>query len=643
MLIPATGASVLFQRLQWRLWLFQLLLWALLLPAYTSWSLAVFALLLLAKMWQLYRGGRAWSLTRSNLLAVGMLAVLLLSARQLGVMHLMFHFLLLAAILRLLGLDASRRTDVTQLLWVHYFLLACAFILHQDLWLAVVILLGFVLNLSAHHLAFCRVVPDLHWRRLWPNALLAVLASALLFVAFPRLPPLWQLPGAKLTQTGLGDDLAPGNVSELLQSNALAFRVRFDGMAPPADARYFRAKIYEAFDGETWRAQRPQPRVWPDPGSNNTVLRYSIIAEPHQQFSLFALGLPRQHSSNVATNREWLIVAEQPVSQRISYQLSSELTPLPATGSLQRYLQLPEGNPQARKLAAQLAAGAPGARELVQRIGLYFRTQQFRYSLSPGQIAAPHIDNFLFDHKRGFCSHYAGSSVFLLRAAGVPARLIGGYLGGDWQDDGAYLQVLQKDAHAWVEYFAEGHWQLFDPTALVEPALWSEQPAGTAVADFNGFRGDWLVQRLELWLLQPLRNMDYYWSMWVLGFDSAQQQGLFTRLQAWQQQLRWQGHYVFWLVLPAGLALWWWWRRRRETSATAQLFAPLLRLEAKPAGQSYQQYLQHWMQLAPQHAGLLRQCLQDYLAWQFGGDPAAFVRARRTLQQLLPALKRLKS
>jgi len=164
-----THNPVLFQAVQWRLWLFQLLLWALLLPAYTPWSLAVFALLLLAKLWQLYRNAKPWSLGYSNLLAGAMLLALSLSARDLGVMHLMFHFLLLAAVLRLLGLTPQRRSDVVQLIWVHYFLLACAFILHQDLWLAAIILAAFALNLSAQYLTFCTELPQLRWRVLSRN------------------------------------------------------------------------------------------------------------------------------------------------------------------------------------------------------------------------------------------------------------------------------------------------------------------------------------------------------------------------------------------------------------------------------------------------------------------------------------------
>lgn len=638
----------LFQALQWRLWLFQLLLWALLLPAYTSWSLAVFALLLLAKLWQLYRNGKAWSLGYSNLLAGGMLLALLLSARELGVMHLMFHFLLLAAVLRLLGLTPQRRTDVIQLIWVHYFLLACAFILHQDLWLAAIVLAAFALNLYAQYLTFCTQLPQLNWRILSRNTLMVMLFTGALFVLFPRLPPLWQLPGAKMTQTGLSDNLAPGAVSRLLESEDLAFRVRFSGPAPAASHRYFRAKVYDVFDGSSWRAQRLQPRPLA-PADGMAQYHYTVVAEPHQQFSLFSIGQVQRHSQNALATNEALLVTEQPLSQRLSYQVSSSISPIKASGNINRYLQLPAGNPRSRALAQQLSqnavngSAAASATTLVQQISDYFRQQQFRYSLSPGELSGAQIDQFLFERKLGFCSHYAGATVFLLRAAGIPARLVGGYLGGEWQDDGAYLQVLQKDAHAWVEYYQQGQWLSFDPTALIEPALLLETMSDANLGDFAGAGGDWMLAKLRIMVLQPLRDLDYYWSMWVLSFDSAQQQSLFGQLRQWQQELQVSPDWWLWLLFPTGIAGAWFWWRRPQPNATRRLFLPLLQLQPKAENQSYQQYLAMWAQQQPALMADFNALTQCYLRWQFAGEAAAYAESRLLVRQLLTKLKRLRS
>jgi transglutaminase-like putative cysteine protease len=637
-----TQNQALYQALQWRLWLFQLLLWLLLLPAYTSWSLAVFALLLLAKLWQLYRNGQPWSLGYSNLLAGTMLLALLLSARELGVMHLMFHFLLLAAVLRLLGLTPQRRTDVVQLIWVHYFLLACAFILHQDLWLAAIILAAFALNLYTQYLTFCTQIPQLRWRVLSRNAILVVLVTTALFVLFPRLPPLWQLPGAKMTQTGLTDALAPGAVGRLLQSDALAFRVKFSGQAPGASQRYFRAKVYDLFDGSTWRAQRLQTRPLP-PADAGAQYSYTVVAEPHQQFSLFSLGKPLQHSQNTLHTNEALLVTEQPLSQRLSYQVASNIGPFTATGNINRYLQLPAGNPQSRELARQLRQNSANAATLVEQISQYFQQQQFRYSLTPGELSGAQIDQFLFERKIGFCSHYAGATVFLLRAAGIPARLVGGYLGGEWQDDGAYLQVLQKDAHAWVEYYQAGQWLSYDPTALIEPALLQETLSDATLGDFAGTGDGWMLAQLRVMLLQPLRDLDYYWSMWVLSFDSTQQQGLFGQLRQWQQELRVPANWWFWLLLPVVLSAVWYWRHRPKPDPTSRLFQPLLQLQPKAADQSYQQYLAQWAKQQPALAGELAQLNQCYLRWQFAGETQAYAESRQAMQQLLTGLKRLRS
>ena len=637
-----SAQAKLFTAIQWRLWLFQLILWALFIPAYTSWSLAVFALLLLAKLWQLNQGGAPWSLTKNNVLAGAMLIALLLSAIQLGVIHLMLHLLLLAAILRLLGLTSSKPQDVNQLLWVHYFLVGCAFILHQDLWLAVLIFAVFLLNLQCQFLHYCRQIPTFNWRRISRIGALIMLCTTLLFTLFPRLAPLWQLPGAKLTKTGLSDTLAPGTVGKLLQSNDLAFRVNFDGSRPPAANRYFRAKIYDVFDGVSWYAQLPQPNRQAR-ASITPTYRYTVIVEPHQQLNLFALGEPAIYSNNVVVTPTALIVAKQPVSQRMSYQISSAVGAIANQDVTERFLQLPFGNPKSRQLAEQLKQGSRSATELTGRISQYFQQQQFQYSLTPGEISGAQIDNFLFERKLGFCSHYAGSAVFLLRAAGIPARLVGGYLGGEWQDDGTYLQVLQKDAHAWVEYYQAGRWWSYDPTALIEPALLGETDTAETSSDFTGLEGSWFRQSVDNWLLQPLRNMDYYWAVWVLSFDPVQQRSLFAQLHSWRQNLHLQWQSVLWLGLVPLLILGrWWWRRPRLTPVV-RLFKPLQQVTAKQPAQSYQEYLLQIAQSHPELASTINIVLDGYLRWQFGGEPTGLLQARRAIEQLAEALKRLKS
>ena len=629
---------MLTQSLQWRLWLFQLSIWLLLLPAYNQWTLPVFALLLLAKLWQLYRDAAPWSLGRSNLLAALLLLGLVLSARSLGVIHLMFHFLLLAAILRLLGLTEQRRQDAVQLLWVHYFLLACAFILHQDLWLAMLVFAAFILNLHCQYLLFSdeqATSQRPNRLRQFKRSLFALSALLLLFVLFPRLPPLWQLPGAKLAQTGLTDRLSPGQVSELLDSDALAFRVRFHGDPPQNDQLYFRAKIYQLFDGQNWLAERQSVPVSPQPATSR-VLEYTVIAEPHQQFSLFALGQPHQLSQNLRLNRSQLIYSEQRVSQRISYQLQSSLQNVAASGALQPYLQLPNGNLQSRQLAAQLRQGHADTKSLIAAISQYFSGQGFRYSLSPGQIIGEQIDGFLFERKTGFCSHYAGAAVFLLRAAGVPARLVGGYLGGSWQDNGSYLQVQQRQAHAWVEYYLNGSWVLYDPTALIEPDLLQSFSANAELAAIGDFNSAWLTRYVDQWLLQPLRDLDYYWSAWVLSFDATEQRSLLGRLQQINWQL--QPRDSWWLLLSAVFALWWWWRRP-PADPTRRLFQHLLALQPKEKGQSYQQYLQQWRCRKPELSDDFALLLNAYLGWQFAGRQQDYATALLLSRKIKRALK----
>ncbi|MBU2278878.1 MAG: DUF3488 and transglutaminase-like domain-containing protein [Gammaproteobacteria bacterium] len=661
--------------LQFRLWLVQLALLALLADAFPIWSLAIYAMLLLAKLPQLFAPHPqslrpAWSLALSNVMAVTIVASLLLFNLSGGLLHLMIHFLLLAAILRLLAFRPNDLADFRQLNWVHYFLIACCFILNQSLVMALFIFALLLLQLSCHYLGFAAGNSKLPLKSVFKLTLLFVPLWLALFLLFPRLPPLWQLPVSQVATTGLGNELNPGSIEQLVESDELAFRVEFNDAKPqPADL-YWRARIYDQFDGRSWRmSERSEPGRFEKQSLQSQIISYRLIAEPHQQRHLFSLGIPLQVPSELRVNTAGLLTTRQPLSQRSSYSLTSSLLPIPLAAELSKkppvadastplqphkisaqlapYLALPDGNPKTRALATELAQQAGTPQELVQSISTYLQ-QGYRYTLTPPPLSGQQIDQFLFETQAGFCSHYASAASFLLRAAGVPSRIVGGYLGGEWRDDGRYLQVRQRDAHAWVEYLQDGQWLRFDPTLMVEPdRINSSLDQLLSAAELLRLQGSW-AHRMA-WskrLLQQLEDLDYSWSRWVLGFDDDRQQDLMTVLKDWIEQLQ-QLDWRFWLsivltILTSPL-LWLTfkhWQLRRRQPIPTWLQQQLLPFGSKAPQLTMQQFLQQLLTLYPAAKDAVLAVDESYQRFIFSEDTTALPLLKRQTKQLVKTLQK---
>jgi transglutaminase-like putative cysteine protease len=518
--------------LSWAAIQFSLLL--LLQQAFAGWVIAIFALLLLYRLLSVFKTKAAISLKLVNVLA-GIIAItFFLQLQQAGVLHFMLQILLLAATARLLALQ--HLYEARQLVWVHYFLIACCFILHQDMLIAVFILLVFVVNLYSHYRLFSPSVSHVNWPQTGRSLLIILPLWLAMFLLFPRLPPFWQIPNANIASTGLSDTLDPGSIEQLVQDDSLAFRVEFADALPPRQQLYWRARLYEDFDGRRWQVnalRQNASRQRAADATTDSSLSYSIIAEASQQTGLFALATPLTSSSNVFISPSGLLSSNKPVSQRLSYQVSSSLTPVVLVSGQEQQLNLriAPGNPQTQQFAYQLKQQYPQSHDLVQALAEHFRQQAFYYSLTPPPLGSNSIDAFLFDSRTGFCSHYASASAVILRHAGIAARVVGGYQGGNWHPQQGYLAVRQREAHAWVEYLHNGVWQPFDPTAAVAPerilnSLDSALPEDQRALLDPGWRQLAILQNVR----QQLMHLDYYWSVWVLGFDDTSQRQLWRNL-----------------------------------------------------------------------------------------------------------------
>lgn len=463
-------------------------------------------------------------------------------------------FLIVCALLKLLESRTARDALISAVL--DFFLIATAFLFSQSLGLTLYVLVASIAIVAALLVLQQRegVGPRRTLRRAGVLVGQAVPLMLVLFVFFPRLPPLWTL---NLTQgtarTGFSDSMSPGDISSLSESTETAFRVEFEGPPPPSDRLYWRGLVFAYFDGKRWSQGYPlteqvplPPRGlpgWIEGGQPPApLLHYRIILEPTDQPWLFALDIPRSATAKVGLTRDLRLVSREAVLQRLTYDVESWPDAQADTRELpdwmrRQALQLPVGgNPEARRLAARLRDSTGSTARLVQEILARFRSEGFYYTLEPPPLGENRIDDFLFRTRRGFCEHYASSFVFLMRAAGVPARVVAGYQGGEAGPGGEYWMVRQMDAHAWAEVWMPGQgWVRVDPTAAVAPQRIEHGAAQAAQQrDYWGSSAAGALRHSNYQLLRGLRNLadyvNYRWHRDVVGYDSNRQDGFMERL-----------------------------------------------------------------------------------------------------------------
>lgn len=479
--------------------------------------------------------------------------------------------------------------------------------------------------------------------------------AAMLFLLFPRLDhPLWRLPQSTETATsGLTDRMAPGSIGQLILSDDLAFRADFNGVPPPPEARYWRGIVLWRFDGQAWTAsafrQRAEPAGVPNSADAQRdagpLVEYNITLEPTRRHWFFALdrGVSIDALDGLRRSIDAEFLSVQPLDQRIRYHARSRLPGVGASADAQALdrlteqsaLVLPPGNPQARALAEQWAGLAPAER--VAAALKLFSGAPFAYTLEPEPLQGEQIDDFLFRTRRGFCEHYAGSFVFLMRAAGVPARVVVGYQGGEVNAVSGDIIVRQSDAHAWAEVWLQGRgWVRVDPTAAVAPQRVARGLAGAVPAsEFRSRRVEepaWL--RSVRWGLDSLVSG---WNRWVLGYDRARQ----ARLFAWLGLDAADPRAVLWgvsaLFLLAALPLLWQQRRPRPDPVLVQWQRVCDRLArhgcVRGAAEGPMAYAERAAARFPQAADALRGIAAGYVALRYGRDDGdAQARARRLAQ-----------
>ncbi|WP_372683093.1 transglutaminaseTgpA domain-containing protein [Desulfosarcina sp.] len=368
--------------------------------------------------------------------------------------------------------------------------------------------------------------------------LVAVPLMVLLFLLFPRLSgSFWGSPWAKQSRSGFSSSLRIGDVSRLVLVDEPAFSVTFDSPLPDADQRYWRGIVFQRFDGTGWYPANRQA-IRRESISGTDLSRYSVILEPHGQRHLFILDLPVTVNSVATIMDDHTLMARRPIWQRFHYSAASFLNSLPNSADApgDAYLQLPSNlNPQAVALGRRWAQTHAEPDMVAAEALAFFDEKEFLYTLQPDRLGVHAVDDFLFVSRKGFCEHFATAFTVLMRAAGVPTRIVGGYQGGRWNALGDFLTVRHSDAHVWCEVWQAGRgWVRVDPTFAVAPdridAGIERALAGEALLWFLGrSRGDWLSGLSET-VSQTWEAVNTRWNIWFMGFSAEDQIALFKRI-----------------------------------------------------------------------------------------------------------------
>jgi transglutaminase-like putative cysteine protease len=362
----------------------------------------------------------------------------------------------------------------------------------------------------------------------------------LLFLLFPRVQgPLWGIPQDRFSAvSGLSDTMAPGSIAQLSQSDAIAFRVKFEGAVPPQSQLYWRGPVMPSFDGRSWRVTQSLGAYFEVPYTGiGAPVSYEVTLEPHGKNWLFALEMPATLPPESALTSDYQPVARQAVRTRMRY--TQRAWPDAVAGRneapdiLRGALSLPkDGNPRIRAISEGWRAQHGDDSAAILAAAENFFTQQLLiYTLNPPLLGADMVDEFLFDSKRGFCEHFAAAFVFALRAAGVPARVVAGYQGGEINPVDGFLEVRQYDAHAWTEVWIAGRgWLRIDPTAISAPSRINSNLAA-AVPTSEGL--PFLARADMAWLKELRYRLDAVtngWNQWVLGYNPQRQRDLLASL-----------------------------------------------------------------------------------------------------------------
>ena len=438
--------------------------------------------------------------------------------------------------------ESQSRRDYMLLISLSFFIIVTNFLFSQSIPTVIfmlcitVVLLMSMITINQNNAAIDQVTKLKLTVKMLFQALPLML---IMFVLFPRISgPLWKLPEEDNTAlSGLSDTMSPGNISNLIKSSNVAFRVNFKDDIPPQQQLYWRGLVLWYFDGITW--ERGKKNTTPNPTlliSENKV-DYTITLQAHQKKWLYALDMPVDAPDDIVYTRNFVLRSQHNITSlyqyhltsSLDYKIQSEISPWEKSAGLKIP---PQSNLKTVLKGKHLAQRFAKAEDIIDHVLKTFNREEFHYTLKPPLTPGfDPVDQFLFQTKRGFCEHYASSFTLLMRAAGIPARVVLGYQGGTINPLTKVLTVRQSEAHAWSEVWLQNRgWVRIDPTAAIAPQR-IEQSLDAAL-DINESRP--LHIQLSSSALKDILfywdAIDNRWNQWIIGYDTEKQKQLLSKL-----------------------------------------------------------------------------------------------------------------
>lgn len=611
--------------------------------------------------WRIFQG--AWnypSKMQKFLLVFACCGGLLLSLGASFRFESMVSLLLIGFALKLLEL--KNKQDFVLLVFIALFILAAQFIQFNH-FLAAFYGLGCLTLLCA---ALMQLYKESAAHSIWPDVrgsfyllLQAIPLMLILFVVMPRMGSFWAVPAPQQSKTGMSDSMSPGDFTELIESDELAFRVSFVGGAPAREKLYWRSLVFSAFDGRRWLQSREQQagHYFSQAATllqshliyKGEPIEYTLIAEASGKPWLYSLAAPQVWPEKLGLAQDMRLFAFEPINERMSYKVTAaldyQLNEMSAEELAQNTLIPKTGNRKTRERAQAWLAETGSPEKLIEKIFAYYH-QSFFYTLKPPALGADLVDDFLWDSRQGFCEHFASSFVFFMRAAGVPARVVVGYQGGTLNSVDGSLSVRQRDAHAWAEvWLAERGWVMFDPTAAVAPERIQKgieqslsptdrqlltKPFGSSIRFLSLMREQWDAVNLT-------------WVQWVMNYDSSQQLSLLERVLGEVSALRialvvMLAASVLSLLLFVGLSVR---NRKRNIPESVQLYLQLCKkLKAcgftPLLGETPRQFVARVSLSRPVFAPALAELVDLYERFTYGENPELAACLRSALERFRP-------
>lgn len=479
------------------------------------------------KLLMLWRGRMAASRVLLVLLTVGTTALVFLNYGTINGHE--AGSALLLGMLALKLLEAKNYRDAMICVFLAYFLTAVNFLFTQSIptaiWMVIQVVLITYCLISVNQ-SKLNVPGKFRAQFAIKTVLQALPIMVIMFLLFPRIPgPLWGIPKASgSASTGFSESMSPGRFSGLAKSGAVAFRVDFDHQIPPKLLLYWRALVLWHYDGFTWNKGKSIPSRAQKFDKAGPVYEYTVTIEPHNNKALFTLDMPDAFENAEVLDRNYQLSAQRKITQVSQYRVSSyidyTINPQLEAFEWRKGLQLPDGyNPRTIALGKRWREELDDPQAVINQALIHFNSEEFYYTLDPPSLGKHKADDFLFNTRSGFCEYYASTFVILMRAAGIPARVVVGYQGGETNPINNNLTVRQSDAHAWAEvWLPEKGWVRVDPTAAVAPERVEENLDAALPEEDRGsvpftVKASALKGLINLW-----DAIDNGWNQWVLGY-----------------------------------------------------------------------------------------------------------------------------